>query len=277
VSHTVNPSVFRLGKSLNWNLLSSPLYFSRNFRFKLVLNSLLFNFLNKYNYKLVKYAYCSEKFGLKIFLIAFRQVLLLRRFENFNNIKVFKNKNIHAGKNYRYSYFKRGSFQNFLKDMSGGYDTYGGYGKASYKPIFFVVGDRLSEYRNYVIFLNKRTFRKVSLSCFFERYKSREIRLLFLYRRYKFFLFKFTGIKKKKSIYYDFKRSKSFFRNIHKKFFKSYYANDLLKKKLVKKLNNKKAVYDREGNLLTFKLAGQYVVVKNFFFNFVKVLLLSWC
>jgi hypothetical protein len=57
--------------------LSSPLYFSKNLRFKLVLNSLLLNFLDRYNYRMVKYAYQTEKNYLKIIIVAFRQVYLL--------------------------------------------------------------------------------------------------------------------------------------------------------------------------------------------------------
>ena len=72
MTHRVNAAVFRIGKSLNWHSLGSPLFRWRDLKTNLFLNYFLARFLEKENYRLVRYGVRSEKNILKVAIVAFR-------------------------------------------------------------------------------------------------------------------------------------------------------------------------------------------------------------
>lgn len=76
--HTTNPVVFRLGKNVTWEILDNHIHFARSLRQQIVLNSFIVSFLDSYDFKLVKYAYRSEKLGLKIAIVAFKRRVFSR-------------------------------------------------------------------------------------------------------------------------------------------------------------------------------------------------------
>ena len=87
MSHTVNPVVLRLGYKLNWTFLHNYIYISKTFRFTLLINAILFGFLRKYNYTLVKYFVNLETTKCKILVVALRNFGVGRKLFNFSFFK----------------------------------------------------------------------------------------------------------------------------------------------------------------------------------------------
>lgn len=87
MTHTVHPTVLRLGYKLNWTFLHNYIYISKTFRFTLLINAILLGFLRKYNYTLVKYFVNLETTKCKILVVALRNFGFSRKLINFSFFK----------------------------------------------------------------------------------------------------------------------------------------------------------------------------------------------
>ena len=72
MTHRVSTAAFKIGKNLNWHSLGSPLFRWRDLKTNLFLNYFLARFLEKENYRLVRYGLRTEKNVFKIAIVAFR-------------------------------------------------------------------------------------------------------------------------------------------------------------------------------------------------------------
>jgi len=70
----VNPSSFRLGASMDWNILGSQLHFNKSLRIQLAFNTMLEGYLEIFSYRLMKFNIIQEAHVIKIFVIAIRIV-----------------------------------------------------------------------------------------------------------------------------------------------------------------------------------------------------------
>jgi len=84
--HKVSASKVRLGVSVGWLSLNSPLYFFKVFRLNIILNSYLRGFLKFFRIRLVKWFMHVEARFLKIGLITFN----ISRNNNLKKIKRWK-------------------------------------------------------------------------------------------------------------------------------------------------------------------------------------------
>lgn len=90
MSHTVNPTVLRLGYKLNWTFLHNFIYATKLFRITLLINAVLFGFLKRYNYTLVKYFVHLETTKCKILVVALRNFGIGRKLYTFSFFKWFQ-------------------------------------------------------------------------------------------------------------------------------------------------------------------------------------------
>lgn len=74
MTHRVNAAVLRIGKSLNWQSLGSPVFRWRDLKTNLFLNYFLSRFLERESYRLVRYAVRSESTIFKVAIVAFRLI-----------------------------------------------------------------------------------------------------------------------------------------------------------------------------------------------------------